>query len=180
LAIFRKLPGWGQIIPVYAVIVTMVYGWTIIRFFWKVPSWLLFMSVGDLLSALSFTLTANLIESLLILVGLLFLCLLLPLKWFRDAFIVHGSLISGLSLGYLMLIADHYRSKTDVPTEVFAWAPLVVIVIAFVLILFNRLSPLRKLVEDLADRLTIFLYLSVPLSAAALAGVLIEFSLRVF
>jgi len=157
----------------------MIYGWTIIRFFWKMPSWLLFMSVWDLLSALSFTLSANLIESLLVLAGVLLLSLVLPGKWFRISFIASGSLTSALSLGYLMLVADHYHSKTELPSEIFAWAPAVVLIIILLLILFTRISLLKELVEELADRATIFLYLSIPLSAAALASVVIEFALRV-
>jgi hypothetical protein len=46
------VPGWGQIVPVYAVIVLIVYGWTITWFSWRFPGWLLFLKASEILIVL--------------------------------------------------------------------------------------------------------------------------------
>jgi hypothetical protein len=102
LFIIKRVPKLQQIAPVYAVIVMMVYGWTIYWYLWKFPSWTYYLSLPDILSILAYSLSTNIIESLAILAILIVLCILLPRNWFYDSFIVRGSVAVILLLGYLM------------------------------------------------------------------------------
>ena len=172
--IFRKLPGWSQILPVYSVIVLMLYTWTILWFFWKIPSWLLFMNVGELLSAFSFAMLTDLLESLAALILVLLPALILPTKWFSEAFTARGSVLAAASLGWLMIVAQQFQIKADYPSALIQWSPLVLAAIFVLSVLAGMHPGLRKLIASLADRLTVFLFVSLPLSLLALIYVGID------
>ena len=89
----------------------MLSTWTLMPFFWKVPSWSYFLDVGEILTLLAYSLATNFAESLLILCGPLLVTLLLPARWFREVFIARGAALSMASIGYLMLLALQFQTK---------------------------------------------------------------------
>jgi hypothetical protein len=60
----RRFPKMQDILPVFAVIATVVFSWSIITFFWKLPSWLFFLRADEILSILAYTLSVDMLESL--------------------------------------------------------------------------------------------------------------------
>ncbi len=46
--ILRKFPAFSAILPVYAVIAVPVFGWTVTSWLWKLPSWLNFLTAGEI------------------------------------------------------------------------------------------------------------------------------------
>ncbi|MBK9600305.1 MAG: hypothetical protein IPO36_00425 [Anaerolineales bacterium] len=92
--IVKKIPRWEQIIPVYAVIVMMVYVWSLFQYFWRLSSWLNFSTLGQVGGIYVYTAAVNFIESLLILFALLVLSVILPSKWFYEQFVVKGSVLT--------------------------------------------------------------------------------------
>src|SRR5688572_22366343 len=86
LSIIKKIPKLEEIAPVYAVIVVLIYPWTLTRFFWKLSSWILFASVGDLAALFAYMVVVNLLESILVLLVPLVMSIILPHKWFYDRF----------------------------------------------------------------------------------------------
>jgi hypothetical protein len=163
-------------VPVYAVIVLMIYTWTSLWFFWKLPSWLFFLNAGEIGIAFAYALATNLVESLAVLCAPLVLSLALPKEWFYDRFVARGAALSISGLGYMMYIAFQFKSNSDYPSlNLKAWTlALTLGIILFIVYLAGRLSLLRKLIEFLADRAIIFLYISLPLSLIALVVVLIR------
>ncbi len=166
----RRLPSWAQIIPVYGVIVIIIYTWTLLWFFWKVPSWLYFLNAGEILVILAYSLATNFAESLLVLCGSLFLALVLPRKWFYDVFIARGATLSIAGLGYMIYLANQFTNKNAYPTiSLQAWTVLVALAgIAVLVYLSGRISLLRKILEVVADRVAIFVYVLAPLSIISL------------
>lgn len=166
----RRIPGWPQIIPVYGVIVLMVYTWTLLWFFWKVSSWLFFLNAGEILTSLAYVLATNFAESLVVVCGPLFLTLVLPKKWFHDVFIARGASLSILGLGYMMFLAEQFQNKSDYPsTSLHAWTvALAAAGISVVVYLCGQIGLLRKIIEVIADRVAIFVYILTPLSVISL------------
>ncbi len=103
-------PRIQDVVPVYAVISCMIYGWTFVLFFWKLPSWLHFMILSQVFGAFSYGILTNLIESLIVIGGLLGLCALLPSRYLRDTFIDRGSTITIIALGSVMLYQYQFRA----------------------------------------------------------------------
>src|SRR6266498_944303 len=89
----EKIPPPHEISSLYATIVFLVYGWTSLAFFWKVPSWLYFLNLGEIVSILAYVLSSTLLESLIILLLFLLASLVLPASWLRNKFVVRGSII---------------------------------------------------------------------------------------
>jgi len=170
MKIKEKLPSIHQIAPVLAVTAIMHYGWTTYRFIQKLPSWLLFLNFREILSNYAQTLVFNLAEVLLFISIIVVINLLLPRKLFMNMFIARGSLLASLSLGYLVYLALSIgQSKlSDFPWRIFQWAPLVTLVIFLLAIFLPYVALVRKIVEDLADRAIIILYVLVPLTGLGL------------
>src|SRR5512138_242629 len=151
-ALRQRLPGWSQIIPVYGVIALILYTWTLMWFFWKLPSWLYFLNWGEIGASLAYLLVTNLAESLAVLCGPLLLALALPRAWFRDVFVARGAALVIAGLGCMILLAEQFNNFTDYPTLALPlWTVAVALaVIALVVYLSGRIALLRKVLEVVA------------------------------
>lgn len=171
-----RLPSWQQIARVYAIIVLMLYGWTMMWFLWKLPSWVGFLTVGEILAVLAYSLSINFIESAAGMSLPLLLGLVLPRSWFLDAFVARGAALMMAGLGAVMLAASQFRNRDELPSLLMGdWRTAMMLVgIGAVVFLAGRIGVLRKAIEALADRATIFLYASVPLSALSMLIVVLR------
>lgn len=177
MGISSRLPSWRQVAQVYAVIVLLIFSWTILWFFWKFPSWRMFLTTWEIAGALAFSLVTALVESLIFLCIPLILAALLPRMWFRDVFVARGGSFAATALGYMMFLDDRFKYETrypELPAQ--AWT-LVLPMVAVLLIPFmaGRMGWFRRVVESFADRATVFLYLMLPLSGLAMVVVAIRF-----
>jgi hypothetical protein len=168
-----RFPRWAQIIPVFGVIVLVIYTWTLMWFFWEVPSWLYYLRTGELLVLLAYAFATNLAESLVVLCGPLLLALLLPKKWFSDVFVARGAAVSLAGLGSAIFVAEQFSDKNTYPAfwlkiPILAAAAVAIGVIAY---LCGRIGLVRRLLEALADRVSIFAYVAAPLGVISLVVV---------
>lgn len=171
MVLLKRIPALSQIIPVYAVIVLVVYSWTILWFFWKLPSWSFFMSVDEILVVIAYFLSVNFLESICVLILLVLLCVVLPQKWFYDAFIVRATTCAILSLVYAMYFTFQMQLVDEYPKSLLLLTFPVFGIIFFLAYLSGKFEIVRKVVESFADRAIIFLYLSIPLSLISIVVV---------
>ncbi len=169
LALQNRLPKITQITPVYAMIVLIVYSWTTLQFFWKLPSWLHFLSLTDILSVFAYAMATNLLESLFVLLIPLALAVVLPPKWFSDKFVVYGSSLALLLLGYAMYFSLKLKGVEGVLITIPAIA-----VIGLLMFGIEKIGIARKAIEILSDRAIVFLYLSIPISLISLCVVIVR------
>jgi hypothetical protein len=174
LAIFNRIPKQKEILPVYAVIVLMIYGWTILKFSYYVPGWLYFLNLGEILMVFAYSATVNLLESLLVLLGIVAIGTVLPKKWFADAFVARGVVFSAIVLGLMMYVANQFNYKEYYPSEMIRWFPVIVIVMGVFVYFLGRIKFVCNIIEAFADRAIIFLYISIPVSLLSLIVVVIR------
>jgi hypothetical protein len=174
LVISDRIPAQKEIVPVYAVIVLMVYGWTILKFNYNLPGWLYFLNLGEIMSILAYSMVTNLLESLVVLAGVIVLGSILPKKIFSDAFIARGASLSILVLAVMMYIAGQFSTKQYYPAEIIRWSPAIFVLIMLVVYAIGRVHFARRVIEFFADRAIIFLYITIPLSAISLVAVLLQ------
>ena len=67
MGISNRFPGWKEVAHVYAVIVLLIYSWTIIRFLWVFPTWRRHLTAWEITGALANGLVVDLLESALVL-----------------------------------------------------------------------------------------------------------------
>lgn len=174
MAIFKRIPKAGQIAAVYAVIMFPIYSWTLLWFFWKYPSWSFFMNIGEILVMLAYALANCFAESLVVLLIPVLVAFILPQKWFYDNFIARGVALMLPILGYIMYLAYQINGELDYPSQALDWAPVVLVAAFLLVFLAGKPGLLRKALEAIADRMTIFIYLFVPLSILSIIVVAIQ------
>ncbi len=176
-SILGRFPRWAQIIPVFSVIVLIIYTWTLMWFFWEVPSWLYYLRLDEILVLLAYAFATNLAESLAVLCAPLLLALILPKKWFSDVFVARGAAICVAGLGCLVFLAEQFTDKDTYPSFWLKIPTLLVVgaAIAGLAYLSGRVGPLRKVLEAVADRVSIFAYVLTPVSVIAVLVVGIRF-----
>jgi len=174
LDISSRLPSRDKIIPVYAVIVVMVYTWTILRYYYNIPAWLGFLNLGDLLGIYAYSTATNFLESLVVLAGIILFSMVLPRRLFLDAFVARGSALAILVLALMMTIAEQFNTKQFYPAELIRWTPAIMAAILVVVYFLGNVVFLRKAIEFIADRAIIFLYITIPVSVLAILVVLLR------
>jgi hypothetical protein len=146
----------------------LVYGWSIFQFIRELPGWLKFLTLGEISSILAYTFALDFLESLLVLAGLIVISVILPTKWFRDNFIVRAGVSALYLLGFFMFAASQ-PDPSKQPDNYILRRIIDLVLLQYVV---RDVSLLRKAITSLADRSTVFLYLSIPASLLALVVVL--------
>jgi hypothetical protein len=164
---FERFPNTGGLISVYGLIVMLVYGWSMYQFIWNLPSWISFLTVGEIGVILAYTLATDAFESILVLSIPILFSILLPSKWFRDDFVIRG----GLSVLYVLIFII-FVSYNAIPfSQLDKLILRAVVDLAFLHFVIGYVHPLRKFIESLADRSSTFLYLTIP--SSIIAGIII-------
>jgi hypothetical protein len=173
-----RLPDRQSILGVYAVIVFLVYSWTLFTSFYKLPSWMFYLTIGQILSVYAYAFSVDLLESILALAVVLFLdlTLFLALRNMKE-FQSRSILVVLVVLISFMLRLNMFQSYDDIQLflsgEMTWWAitlPLALITAVIV----PRNKWIRRVIETIADRATVFLYIYLPLSLVSLVTVLIR------
>lgn len=163
-----RLPTSDQALPVLSVILFFSFTWTLYVMFWTIPSWLGDMPVSQMLVLAAYVLSFALLESVLIMAGLLLLAFVLPARFFKDKFTSVGSilvLLLGLGAYYAQPRLDELRAVRnlflfEIPILFLVIILALVVVLSLVL---GRLSKMEKLVTAFAEKMTVFSYIYLPL-----------------
>jgi len=176
LATFKKslsarLPSREQILPVFAVTVFIVFTWTLYRMFWYIPSWLGDFDMLGVLSISAYILVFAFLESVVIFGILLLTVILLPLKYFKDTFIPTGCTLMTI-IGFSAFLLQR---KMKIIYKLEFWQlilyPFLILTSVFVL---QRFEFLARIVNAIAERMTVFLYIYIPLSVLSFVYLLLR------
>ncbi len=156
-----RRPSRAETWPVFSIFAFLVFSWALYRMFWYVPSWIEYLSLGNILVIAAYTLGFALLESGMMLGLILLLCLALPPRWFRQQFTAQASALALVLGGGAYLIQRQVSMIYDWTTGmIYAGVSGGLIgVVIFVLVsawLFRRFSNLPRLVCAFAERMTIF------------------------
>lgn len=175
-SILRRFPATSAILQVYAVITAPIFGWTITSWLWKLPSWLNFLTPGEITAIFFYAMLTAFLESVLICSVFLLLCLLLPPQLFRDHYVVRGTWVA-LGLCLSILGNGVWRAMTRftyAEISLLIWSFVSLIIIVLLAFVSTRVRFMTLLAAWISDRLTIFLYLLIPLSILSVLVVVIR------
>jgi len=174
-SILRRFPTFNQILPVFAVIAFFTYGRTLFTFAFKLPAWLLFQPLGEILSNLAYGLAYNLLESLAILLVFLIFCFIFPAYIFKDRFVVRGTWLAVTLLGSILVYFKFYSSiGPDFLDYIYLWSGVTLPLAILAAFLGGRISFLQKAALWFSDRVIIFVYLLVPASMISIVVVIVR------
>lgn len=141
----------------------------------ETPSLTFYLYLGEIFSVLAYAVTQSLFESLALLGFLLALSFLLPHAMLRDVFIVRGTSLALILSGSVMLFWNRFSALgLPMAKNIYLWTAVTLAAACLVAFLSTRINLLAKALAGVADRLIIFLYLLMPLSAIALGMVLVR------
>ena len=171
----KRLPSRQEALQLLAVCTFLVYSWSILHFFRKLPSWILFLSYWDVASIFAYVLAFALIESIVVFSILILCCLVLPTWILRDGFVSKGSTLLIMnafwaSVFHPILLSDHILSWSPGQYALSALLYLASMGVSWYLV--HRSHPISRALNSFAERLTVFLYVYIPLGVLGILGVL--------
>ncbi|MBC7875871.1 MAG: hypothetical protein H7Y59_01760 [Anaerolineales bacterium] len=174
----ERFPDTQNILSIYAVIVSLIYSWTLITSFYKIPSWLFFLTIGQIFSIYAYSFFINLIESILMLIGILLLeyTIFYPLKKrneFQSRSILMVVFMLSSSMIRLLLYKSYESSGAFVSGELTWWILTLLLGIFFATII-PKSERLKNVIEGIAERLIILLYVYIPFSILSLIIIIIR------
>lgn len=175
-SILRRLPHFSAIVPVYALVAFPIFSWTTVSWFWKLPYWFNFLTAGEIAAIFSYAMATAFLESLFVIAFLLLIALILPARMFRDLFVIRGS---WLALGLSVAVLGHglWRGSLGysyIETSMLPWTLISLLIIFIITFVSTRVRFMIGIAEWLSDRLTVFLYLIVPVALLSMIVVLLR------
>ena len=170
--ILKRNPPREEIFPVYATITFLVYGWMVIHIFWKLPSWLNFLTTGEIGIVIAYSLANALMESIVVLAVVLILSFILPSNLLRSKFILRGSILVYLSTFWVALFDITFTWFVPSAREVLSFATASILISGLLLILLRKVTFIGRFIVSFGDRLVVFLYIWLPLGITGFLVVL--------
>lgn len=169
--ILNRMPMRDQIVPVYAVIAFLSFVWAIIALVWKIPAWLYFQTVYEILPILAYFFRQIFFDTLIYLGILLAVCMILPARFLKDEFIVRGTWAAIGVLGSYIAYVNLLFMWGD---SVVGWT-IAALLLGVTLAVFSaHVRWLAKIATEVSDRLVIFLYILIPVSLVSILTVIIR------
>jgi hypothetical protein len=171
----KRFPSLADILPVLAIISFLFYGWSILVFLWKLPGWLFFLSLGEIAVLFAFELAVNLIESLAVLALILLVTALLPPRFLKEHFPARGGAIALAVVGLMILLLHlAVTKKIGLVSSWPMWTLVIALLSASLAWVASRFGMAGRFFAGLGDRLTVFLFILLPLSVISLPVVLVR------
>jgi hypothetical protein len=166
---------------VFGAVIFAVYGWSIRGFFYKLPSFMLYFGLGANLAILCYMLAFALLESLLVTSLLVLVSVILPSRWLKAGFAYKAFLVILVATIAMILFEGYYRAaflKDILAGQTYPFPPFIlgmagsILALAALLWLFHWKPRLQAYALDVAERMSLFTYIYVPLGIIGLVVVL--------
>ena len=131
------------------------------------PAWLFYVNSWDLIGMFAYTQIFALLEGAVILLILILLGAILPVRFFRDRFVAQGSMAVLLTSGWA--IAAQFANQYQIvvvwtPKTFFLWSVLDLISVGVSWVLIHRYKRLEEAINSFIERLTVLLYVYIPIT----------------
>lgn len=174
----EHVPSGKSVWGVYAIIVFLVYSWTLIASFYKLPSWMFFLTINQILSIYAYSFSVNFLESVFLLTGILLLEFTLFIGLRNKAeFQPRAVLVALFFLASIMVrlyLFQGYEEVDDFIAGESTWWTIIIPFCLFFSVLGAKIKWLGKLLTSFSDQAVVFLYIYIPLSLFSLIAVLLR------
>jgi hypothetical protein len=159
----NRFPHRSELIAVLGISVFVCHSWSIRVFLNDLPSLLLYFRLAEIAVVFAYMMAFALLESLLVAVGLALAAAILPSKWLRDGFAYKGFIfvIAGSIAAYVLQKNLRYEFPSTGMLMLNLVIPLTLS--AFLIAASHMWRPLQKILLDIQDRISIMLYIYVPI-----------------
>jgi hypothetical protein len=147
----------------FGVVVFLVHSWSVRGFLYKVPSFILYYRLGEVIAIFFYMMAFALLESLLVTLGLLAISFLLPANWFRQGFGYKASLTAIVAAAAMIYLQSILGNSLPPAKIYFEGAVLFVLVMTVLILIANKFKLVQKSMLFVTDRLAIMSFVYVPL-----------------
>lgn len=176
MAIFRdRLPSGPQLLTAFVVCVFITHIWSIYNVLQEVPAWILYMNIWELLGGIAYTQLFALVDSLLLLAGVVALGFILPRRWFLDRFVAQGSLAALVVSAWAVLAHTQGGAGNmwSVNGLLLGFAAILV-AIAVGSFLIQRFKKLETALSGVAERLVVLSFIYLALDALSIVIIVLR------
>jgi hypothetical protein len=169
----QRIPNTEDLWLVFGMVAGIIYSIMLIAFFYTLPSYLVYLSMWDLLGVFAYLTVGALLESLcltaaLIAIGVLFQQVRASFVAYSGVLIVLWQAWAMLALTLLALMSERANLGWQV------WALIVLPLLLLSALVFIRAPRFKKFFFAAADRVLILLFLFLPMSAIGLIVIVIR------
>jgi hypothetical protein len=165
---YKRFPSFADILPVFAVISTMYYTWSLVIFLYNLTGWLFYLHLGEIWGILAYEFITNFVESLVFLFLLLIACAILPARFLKDDFSVRGTVFSVVTIGSMMLFLNRYVATPAIRSSLGIWMLATLVLAVAATAVSSRVRLVRLAAAWISDRVIVFLFLFIPFSIISL------------
>ncbi|MBL8103290.1 MAG: hypothetical protein JNM02_12220 [Anaerolineales bacterium] len=174
MSLLKRFPEKGQIVSVYAVGAAILYSWAILKAIQEfAKNWSLHLSVSEILGLFSYTLAGTFFESVLFLAALLLISFILPKKIFANKFVLRGSILTITFLGSIIYLYTQTFTYALLD-NIGEWGVSFVSFTFFLMLLGELNEFVARIIQSIADRCTVLLYIYLPVSFISMIVIFIR------
>lgn len=159
-------------IAVLAVAVFVCFSWTIIGFFNKLSSFILYFTPLEIANIFAFMMAFALLESLAAAGLLILLSAVLPSSWLKDGFAFKGFVILLVATITAVLFQKALRDYFPSMQTLLTYSLIPLLVMAFLVWFIHSRPRLQKILLIVQDRILIMLFIYVPIGVIGLLVVM--------
>ena len=163
-----RLPDGRNVTGLYAVIVCLVYSWTLFTSFYKLPAWMFYLNLGEIASIYAYAFLFDLVESILLLLVVLFFEFTLFLFFKnREEFQTRAVIMTFALLCSMAMRLARFKGYEEMGGFVNgepAWWAFAIAISMLCSVLVSKSPLLRRIVGGFTERAVVFLYIYLPLS----------------
>jgi len=160
------------VISVLAIAVFVCFTWTLIGFFNKLSSFILYFTPGEIANILAFMMAFALLESLAATGLLILLSAILPSSWLKEGFAFKGFLILLVATLTAILFQKALRDYFPSPQMLLTYTVLPLLVIVLLIWIVKSQPKIQNILLSVQDRILIMLFIYIPIGVIGLMVVM--------
>jgi hypothetical protein len=168
----KRFPHRSEVIAVFGVAVFMCFTWTMIGFFNKLSSFILYFTLGEIANIFAFMMAFALLESLVAAGLLLLLSVVLPSSWLKEGFAFKGFVILLVATLTAILFQKALRDYFPSLQMLLSYSVLPLLAIALLLWVVHSRPKIQNILLSVQDRILIMLFIYVPIGVLGLMVVM--------
>ncbi len=168
----KRIPESNEMLIALGMALFVVHSWSLRMFFFRVPSFLLYMGVGQILAVLAYMMAFALLESLFVTLILILVSAILPLKWLRDGLGYKSFIIILVAAVASYLIQREIESTYPGIKTLLLWAAETGTPMIALLLLAGFFKPVRKVFQFLSEQVSVMVFIYLPIGVISLVVVI--------
>jgi len=153
------------------IILFVCHSWSLLGFFNRLSSFILYFRFAEIAEIFTFMMAFAFLESLLVDAALVLLSVILPSNWLRDGFVYKGLIaIVMATIAAIVLQRTLQGQYPALPILTLIWFTPLAWTVVFI-ILAQRKPRFQSILQGIAERISIMLFIYVPIGLLSLVVV---------